>query len=89
MVCVGNNEESFMALGYVCIHCGWMESTHIFGEQGVRVSDRQYLDKSLPGSKISFKQCGVYAPSELEQDELLRFNEEVLQLSRSMALGKS
>lgn len=58
-----------MGLGYYCKKCGWLESTHLLGDSGVREEDRLYLDKGLPGMSLTFRQCRQYTPTSVERAE--------------------
>ena len=68
-----------MSLGYVCVKCGWMKSTHILGDGGVRQEDRSYLDNGLPGMRLTFRKCRKYTPSAAEKAEIDRLNEQTLE----------
>lgn len=76
-----------MALGRFCVKCGWLESTHILGDSGVREEDRPYLDKGLPGIPLTFRECRKYKPSPVENAEVKLLNAQAKQAVRVQALA--
>ncbi len=68
-----------MSLGYLCVTCGWMESTHIFGKDSCREQGQEYLDEILPGRCFSFRSCPEYQPSAAEKAAAEQLNAQGLE----------
>ena len=62
-----------MADGIVCKHCGWQETNHTYGAEGIDESP----DVPFKGYKSSLKDCPGYEPEDPElADRLARIAEE-------------